>query len=60
MMNELPSKHREVWLGRVQLALEQLIDEAPDRACKMFGRNLLDETYRVNENLRNSSWEYKY
>jgi hypothetical protein len=43
MMNELQSKHRDIWLGRVQLALTRLIDEAPDEACKTFGINLLYE-----------------
>jgi hypothetical protein len=46
-MNELQSKHRDVWLGSCVLALGQLIDEAPDEACKTFGRNLLDKIYEV-------------
>jgi len=46
-MNELQSKHRDVWLGRAVLFLERMIDEAPDEACTTFGRHLLDEIYEV-------------
>ena len=36
---------REQWFGRVQSALEALMDDAPDETCRTIVRNFLEDTY---------------
>jgi hypothetical protein len=36
---------RDEWFGRLQSALDGLIDEAPDETCRTMARNFLQETY---------------
>ncbi len=38
---------RERWFGEIQIFLERMIEAAPDETCRIFARNLWDETASI-------------